>query len=589
MYVAITGAGKARVIQFREDTRIPGTNKKKTRVIETLGNYERMLAEDPDIVAKLKAKASLMTKEKKAASAPLTINVPVADITKPGDVVPSFRFGHAIIKQIWQSMNLDDFITKKSGKRNAQAVAQAIYYLIAHRCAKPSSILASANEQSSYAGIEPIGLDVLYDVLDVLDELKDDVIDHLARFFERKTDRVGSEAYYDVTTYAFESTKWGELRMFGFSKDHKNNEVQVVMGLLIDNNGIPITYELFPGNTMDQSTLSKSVERLKALYNLEKITVVADRGLNSGTNLEMLVNGGHDFVISYTLKRSSQDFKSLIWDEEGWELTYDSESGELISTSKIVGQMLEVKVQITQAEEPEIKKRGRPKKYNVETIPVNIHLTWSAKRAAKDRSDRERMLERLRKRMDKPYQLKAAIKKGCNQYLQMELDTNNWQIDEAKIEEAARYDGYYAIITNNLTLGTDKVSKIYGGLWKIEESFRILKTDLRARPVFVWSDNHIRGHFAMCYISLCIMRYAQHVLEKAHGESVSAAQIMDAIHEPLAIVQGEFPNNVVTPTRIPQAYLDLASALELPTLKSYMTLTNFKTCTKLDLSNNLKK
>jgi transposase len=468
-------------------------------------------------------------------------------------------------------------------------VAQAIYYLIAHRCAKPSSILASANEQSSYAGIEPIGLDVLYDVLDVLDELKDDVIDHLARFFERKTDRVGSEAYYDVTTYAFESTKWGELRMFGFSKDHKNNEVQVVMGLLIDNNGIPITYELFPGNTMDQSTLSKSVERLKALYNLEKITVVADRGLNSGTNLEMLVNGGHDFVISYTLKRSSQDFKSLIWDEEGWELTYDSESGELVSTSKIVGQMLEVKVPITQAEEHEIKKRGRPKKYNIETIPVNIHLTWSAKRAAKDRSDRERMLERLRKRMDKPYQLKAAIKKGCNQYLQMELDTNNWQIDEAKIEEAARYDGYYAIITNNLTLGTDKVSKIYGGLWKIEESFRILKTDLRARPVFVWSDNHIRGHFAMCYISLCIMRYAQHVLEKAHGESVSAAQIMNAIHEPLAIVQGEFPNNVVTPTRIPQAYLDLASALELPTLKNYMTLTNFKTCTKLDLSNNLKK
>lgn len=589
MYVAITGAGKARVIQFREDTRIPGTNKKKTRVIETLGNYERMLAEDPDIIAKLKAKASQMTKEKKAASAPLTINVPVADIIKPGDVVPSFRFGHAIIKQIWQSMNLDDLITKKSGKRNAQAVAQAIYYLIAHRCAMPSSILASANEQSSYAGIEPIGLDVLYDVLDVLDELKDDVIDHLARFFERKTDRVGSEAYYDVTTYAFESTKWGELRMFGFSKDHKNNEVQVVMGLLIDNNGIPITYELFPGNTMDQSTLSKSVERLKALYNLEKITVVADRGLNSGTNLEMLVNGGHDFVISYTLKRSSQDFKSLIWDEEGWERTYDSESGELVSTSKIVGQMLEVKVPITQAEEPEIKKRGRPKKYNVETIPVNIHLTWSAKRAAKDRSDRERMLERLRKRMDKPYQLKAAIKKGCNQYLQMELDTNNWQIDEAKIEEAARYDGYYAIITNNLTLGTDKVSKIYGGLWKIEESFRILKTDLRARPVFVWSDNHIRGHFAMCYISLCIMRYAQYVLEKAHGESVSAAQIMDAIHEPLAIVQGEFPNNVVTPTRIPQAYLDLASALELPTLKNYMTLTNFKTSTKLDLSNNLKK
>ncbi|WP_249536734.1 hypothetical protein [Serpentinicella alkaliphila] len=85
-----------------------------------------------------------------------------------------------------------------------------------------------------------------------------------SRLFQKKTNRKESEAYYDVTTYSFESTKWGELRMFGFSKDHKNNEVQVVMGLLMDNNGIPITFELFPGNTMDQNTLVQSVEKLKS-------------------------------------------------------------------------------------------------------------------------------------------------------------------------------------------------------------------------------------------------------------------------------------------------------------------------------------
>lgn len=98
--------------------------------------------------------------------------------------------------------------------------------------------------------------------------------------------------------------------MFGFSKDGKNNEVQVVMGLLIDSNGIPVTYELFPGNTMDQSTLIKSVDRLKQLYNLDKITVVADRGLNSGSNLEYLYSQNHDFVISYTLKNLLRNLKS---------------------------------------------------------------------------------------------------------------------------------------------------------------------------------------------------------------------------------------------------------------------------------------
>lgn len=588
MYVAITGSGKARVIQFREDTRIPGTNKKKTKVIKTIGNYERMLAEDPDIIAKLKAEALELTKANKESLAPISFNVTAIDINSPTDVVPSYRFGHAIVKQMWNKMALDDFFIQKSGRRNASAVANALFYLVAHRCADPCSIHASASEQSFYAGVNPLGLDVLYGVLDVLAEQKEAIVQHLADFFEKKTNRSGSEAYYDVTTYAFESTRWGELRMFGFSKDHKNNEVQVVMGLLLDNNGIPITYELFPGNTMDQNTLTRSVEKLKALYRLDKITVVADRGLNSGSNLEYLWEAGHDFVISYTLKRSPNTFKELVWQRDGWQNTVDSETGEITFKTKVIEQALEVKVPISPEEVSTPKKRGRPKKYKSESIPVNIHMTWSAKRAEKDRLDRERVLERLRKRLDKPYQLKAAIKRGCNQFLQMELDTNDWKLDETKIEEAARYDGYYAVITNNLSLTTEQVSKIYGGLWKIEESFRILKTDLRARPVFVWNDEHIKGHFAMCFISLCMLRYAQYLLEANQQKSVSAARIMEAIREPFVLVQGEYPNNIVTPTRVSHTYLDLATILNLPVLKSNMTLTKFRACTKLDLTINLK-
>lgn len=588
MYVAITGSGKARVIQFREDTHIPGTKKKKSHVLKTIGNYERMLAEDPEIIAKLKAEAIELTKVKKESRMPITLDVSSTEITTSDDVVPSYQFGHSLIKQLWSAMELEAFFLENCGKRNAESVAQAIFYLIAHRCGDPSSIHASAADQTRYAGISPLSLDTLYGVLDVLSAQKEGIIAHLAKFFERKTKRRGPDAYYDVTTYAFESTRWGELRMFGFSKDHKNNEVQVVMGLLLDNHGIPITYELFPGNTMDQNTLTRSVEKLKELYRLEKITVVADRGLNSGKNLEYLCEGGHDFVISYTLKRSPDAFKALVWQSDGWKDRLDPETGNLSFRSKVVDQVLEVKVPIEPEENPPEKKKGRPKKYAKKKIPVRIHLTWSAKRAAKDKGDRERILERLKKRLDKPYQLKAAMKRGCNQYLQMELETEDWKLDEAKIEESARYDGYYAIITNNLGLSTDEVIKIYGGLWKIEESFRILKTDLRACPVFVWTDEHIQGHFAICYISLCMMRYLQYLWNEDHAESISAAHLMEAIREPLAVVQGEFPNNVVTPTRISQTYLDLAKMLNFPSLKTNMTLTKFRASTKLDLTVNLK-
>jgi transposase len=588
MYVAVTGSGKARVIQFREDTRIPGTTKKKTKVVKTLGNYERMLAADPDILQKLKQEAAAITQAKKESRMPITLQLQSSDISSPEDTTPSFSFGHALIKRLWSQMALDEFFSASCGKRNAEAVARALYFLAAHRCAAPASIRASALDQESYAGVEPVGQDVFYDVLDVLANQKEAIIEYLCSFFAKKTARHGPEAFYDVTTYHFESTKWGELRMFGFSKNHKNHEVQVVMGLLLDNNGIPITYELFAGNTMDQSTLKSSVENLKELYKLDKITVVADKGLNSGNNLTYLCGQGHDFVISYTLKRSPEAFRELVWDDKGWETIVDKTSGEVISRHKVVRQQLESKVPLATEDPPKVKKRGRPPKYRTEQIPVNIHLVWSSKRAAKDRADRERMLERLEKRLEKPSQLKASLQRGCNQYLQMQLDTEDWQIDEEKIRYAAQFDGCYAIITNNLSYTTEQVTAIYGGLWKIEESFRVLKTDLKARPVYVWNDNRIKGHFALCFLSLCLVRYAQYLLSKAKATEYSAARLCKAFREPLALAQGAFPNIVVTPTKVPQEYLDLADVLELPPLKTNMTLTQFRVSTKLDLSVNLR-
>lgn len=375
-------------------------------------------------------------------------------------------------------------------------------------------MLATTQDQHASAGVVPVGLDVFYQVLDVLAEHKTALIEHLAAYSDKHTQRERAHAFYDVTTYAFESTKWGELRLFGFSKDHKNNEVQVIMGLLIDNQGLPISYELFPGNTMDQNTLVDSVQSLRELYHLDEITVVADRGLNGKDNLVYLQEEGHHFVIAYTLKHSSDDMKDLVFtDPDSWNIEQtDRETGEVLYKTKTVIQPLEVKVLLSDEERKEFQgKRDRPRKYKTIEISVKVHLTWSLKRALKDAGDRQRVLDRLEKKLAKPSLLKAALNRGGNQYLTMEINTDDCHLDENKIAEAAKYDGYY--MTDRMELSISEVVSIYKGLWKIEEIFRILKTDLQARPVFVWSDDHIKGHFALCYLSLYMIRLLQHRLE----------------------------------------------------------------------------
>ena len=589
MYVAITGSGKYRVIQFREDKRIPGTGGKKTNVIETLGNYEKMLAQDPDVIAKLKEEARRRTLEQKESNAPLTVSLSTQELGDESEVTQSYRFGHSLIRRLWETMKLDHLLAKTVGKRDQQEVVDMIFYLLVHRLMDPASILACAKDQVDFAGLTEMKLDRLYDVLDVLNESKDELITHLAKFFEKNTNREQHRGYYDVTTYAFESTRWGELRMFGFSKDHKNNEVQVVMGLLIDNNGIPVTYELFPGNTMDQSTLITAVERLRELYRMEKITIIADRGLNGGPNLEYLCKAGHDFVISYTLKRSSKEFKQLVWDEAGWTQIVDPKTGELLRREKVVTQEFKYKVPLTEEEmESARSKPGRPRKTREESVSVKIHLTWTSSRASKDYADRQRMLDKLNKKMDKPYQLKASLKRGVNQFLEMELDTSDWKISEEKVREAEQYDGYYAVITNNLALTTEEVTTCYHGLWKIEESFRVLKSDLEARPAYVHTDKHIRGHFVLCFLALCMVRYTQYLVVEHEMPPISAGVLMDTLEEPRVVVQGTFPDIILTPIKVSNTYLNLHRVLGMKPLRKNMTLTQFRSITKVDLMRNLK-
>jgi transposase len=326
------------------------------------------------------------------------------------------------------------------------------------------------------------------------------------------------------------------------------------------------------------------------MYGLDKITIVADSGMNAKDHLLFLHGEDYHFIVSYTLKQSRQEFKDAVFnDETPWEVEhFDGKTGQLTYASKILKQPLNGKVELTAEEVMALgeqrkleKKRRLIPKYKEENIEANVHVTYSMKRAEKDVGERNRMLERLVAKAEDPGKLR-----GGNQYLQMDLDSGGAPLDEARILNAAKFDGYYAVVTDHMDLKTEEVMSIYRDQRKIGEGFRVQKNDLQAKPVFIWTDNHIKGHFAMCYISLCIIKYLQYHMQEKGMYVLSAEEILRAISQPRALVQGQFPKNIVTPIEVPQSYLDIASLLKLPPLLTNMSLTKFKSATKLDLKEN---
>ena len=594
MYVALGGKKGKEQVTVRESTRIPGTNRKKTKIIKNYGFLADRLKENPNFIEDLKAELS-KGRESKRLEKKITISLPTDTIDNASDQNPCYRFGHMIVKRLWEIMRLDKFFDEHCKQKNREEVKKAIFMLIASRLGMPSSIRSIERRQVNYAGDYDVTLDVLYSVLDVLSEDTEELIEHFSSFFNNATTRNTDVVSYDVTNYYFESTKQGQLRLFGFSKEHKNNEVLVVMGLLIDSNGIPVTMKLFPGNTMDQNTLTASISELEKLYRIKEITVVADRGMNSGDNLVFISDSNHHFVISYTLKKAKQEVKEQCLNGEWEEVETDPITGEMVSASKVLKIDVTAKVSLSEEEIDKLRKerkegnaKGRTPKYRDVKVPAMVHVTYSKKRAEKDKYEREKALERAQKRAENEGLLNRVLRYGANKYLEIDIDKSKVKLNQAKIEEDKQWDGYYAVITDKMEMSTAEAMEIYGGQWKIEECFRILKTDLEARPVRVSTDAHIRGHFMMCYMALCILRYMQYMLKEKELDVMSAERLMSCIHNPIVVVAGDYPKIVLQPTNLSEDFLSLISILGFPKLERNMTATRFRAVTKLSLDQKIQ-
>jgi transposase len=333
--------------------------------------------------------------------------------------------------------------------------------------------------------------------------------------------------FFDVTTFYFESQHTDTLREFGFSKDGKLNEVQVVLTLLIDKDGRPISFEVFPGNTFEGHTLLSTLARVKQRFQIDQVIIVADKGLNSKLNLKTIKDRGYDYIVSCRVKNLPQKMKDQVVSACHYQSIplrelfggEDDEQKPHTFKYKVLDYTNVVKY----------KDEKQNKTIKLE-LSEKLICSWSSRRAAKDKADRQRQVEKAQKAITENHKsilshrgYKRYIKKGHSATTDETLS-----LDQEKIEAEARFDGYGAIQCSRLDCGAVQVMRAYRQLLKIEESFRVIKSTLRTRPVFVWTPEHVKGHFVMCFLAFALERNLEYRLN-TRGIDNSPEQIKSAL------------------------------------------------------------
>lgn len=430
------------------------------------------------------------------------------------------NYGYKFLEAVYDLLKIDSFIDryeKACGFRGERSLGDIFKFLVLARILHPDSKRASCQIKDDFYGMSTcFTLPDIYRSLDHFANFEVGLQRHLNSKIKETIGRDLSHAFYDVTNYFYEiDFPDGEedLRKRGVSKEHRTDPI-TAMGLFMDANGLPVSMSLFPGNTSDSLTLQPTMKDVKESYGLGRLVVVADKGLNSSKNIDTIVNNGDGFVFSQILRGTKgRRYQERLLDENGW---VSNESNTY--RYKIFNEEYE----------------GKNEDGGKEIRTRKVLLYWKKAEADMARRKREEKMERAaRSVQNNAY----SIKKGVDEYTKeniidkatgevLENTRRLRSIDLEKAEADALYDGYFCIITSELDYDEGKMRQVYGGLWRIEQSFRILKTDLYARPVFVSKNEHIRGHFLICFVALLIIRIIQHRMGK---QALSAERIARAL------------------------------------------------------------
>ena len=445
------------------------------------------------------------------------------------------NYGYLAYRALWRVFGLEQALkTFCAEEKIVYDYAGTVFSMVVNHVLNPSSKRALHAHKDWYAGLnDDLQLHHLYRSLDLLaghkSRLETLIFNKNRDLFNMSVDVV----FFDVTTFYFESQQADALRDFGFGKDGKINEVQVVMALLIDKDGRPITFELFPGNTFEGHTLLSTLDGLKARFQIRQVVIVADKGLNSKLNLKEIKDRGYDYIVSCRLRNLPQKIRERVLDKRDYISlsSQDLWGGDEAKVRDKAGDKKAVEGKGESSEQP--KKTAHTFCYKVldytnvvkykdekeeKTITIKLAeklvCTHSSKRAAKDAADRKRQVEKAEKAIA-ANQKSILSHRGYKRYIKTdsaEETEETLRLDQDKIDAEARFDGYAAIQCSRADMDAVAVMRAYRQLLKIEESFRVMKTTLRARPVFVWTPDHIRGHFVMCFLAFVLEREMEYRL-----------------------------------------------------------------------------
>ena len=437
------------VSSYREDGKV------KHRQLLNLGRLE--LVENNDSLYRLGLKLIELATRKKAA------------MLSKDSYANILNYGYFAYKKLWDGFGLPDILNKKEVAGNIDfSLNDSVFFMGITHLLNPSSKLYAYNRQKRYYDLNEVKLHNIYRSLDILAKNKERIEEYL---FNKKADLFNLSldvVFYDVTTFYFESVKKDSLKDFGYSKDNKLNEVQVVLGLLIDKDSVPIGYELFPGNTYEGKTLEVSLEKLKKRFNIDRVIVVADKGMNSKINLQKIKDMGFDYIISSRLKNFKEDMLKKVFSKEGYvkEKTYSYKK--------------------------------------IEYDGISLIAAYSEERALLDREKRKKLIEKAKELLKNPSSVTASNKRGGKKYIKEQRCSFN--LDTQAIEKDERFDGYYVIQTSKPDLTPKEIISSYHNLYRIEESFRIMKSTMEVRPIFHWTESRIKGHFVVCFLSFLLER-----------------------------------------------------------------------------------
>ena len=519
------------------------------------------------------------------------------------------NLGYVILKKVYNELGISSILNKKQSSLNIKySLEEIMKLLIFSRILYPASKNETYNNRDIFFDKFDFSLKDLYRSLDLFESMKDDIIKSIWNNTKDSYNRDTSITYYDTTNYYFEISYNDEdlidengnvlekgSRKKGPSKEHRKTPI-IGMGLLMDKNAIPLSYDLFPGNESEKLMMRPTLKKTKSKFGINRTIIVADRGQNTSDNTVFIAGKNDDdhinhdgYVYGQSIIGADKEFKTWALDQSEFINDYVyGDDGNLITYKAAVkdenGNILryEDKPVIFKHKSRVYAKKVKIKKDNKRKVVYQIYqkqmIYYSKKYADRQKHERELAIKKAKDLINNPGKYTQATSYGCTKYINnIRFNEETGEVPEGlelslkldKIKEEEKYDGYYSIVTSEKNLSDKEIRDIYKGLWKIEESFKITKSDLETRPVFVWTKEHIEAHFLTCFISLVILR----LIESKTNRKFSTKSIINSLKQYTSnnlehdIYLQNFTNDIIK---------DLSKIYNVDLSRKYLTLSEIK-------------